>query len=73
MFYLNSILNFGIPPVLVLQLEVYYTVALNKFKRKKKVTKDPSMVLKVFGHTDFKMLKQKILAKRLFSKIYFYG
>ena len=24
MFYLNSILNFGIPPVLVFQLEVYY-------------------------------------------------
>ena len=26
MFYLNSILNFGIPPVLVYQLEVYYKV-----------------------------------------------
>ena len=26
MFYLNSILNFGIPPVLVFQLEVYYKV-----------------------------------------------
>ena len=26
MFYLNSILNFGIPPVLVFQLEVYYQV-----------------------------------------------
>jgi len=24
MFYLNSTLNFGIPPVLVFQLEVYY-------------------------------------------------
>ena len=24
MFYLNSTLNFGIPPVLVLQIEVYY-------------------------------------------------
>jgi len=26
MFYLNSTLNFGIPPVLVFQLEVYYVV-----------------------------------------------
>ena len=26
MFYLNSTLNFGIPPVLVFQLEVYYQV-----------------------------------------------
>ena len=26
LFYLNSILNFGIPPVLVFQLEVYYKV-----------------------------------------------
>ena len=26
MFYLNSTLNFGIPPVLVIQLEVYYKV-----------------------------------------------
>ena len=26
MFYLNSNLNFGIPPVLVFQLEVYYKV-----------------------------------------------
>ena len=26
MFYLNSTLNFGIPPVLVFQLEVYYMV-----------------------------------------------
>ena len=26
MFYLNSTLNFGIPPVLVFQLEVYYKV-----------------------------------------------
>ena len=26
MFYLNSTLNFGIPPVLVLHLEVYYKV-----------------------------------------------
>ena len=26
MFYLNSTLNFGIPPVLVYQLEVYYKV-----------------------------------------------
>ena len=26
MFYLNSTLNFGIPPVLVFQLEVYYEV-----------------------------------------------
>ena len=25
-FYLNSTLNFGIPPVLVFQLEVYYKV-----------------------------------------------
>ena len=26
MFYLNSTLNFGIPPVMVFQLEVYYEV-----------------------------------------------
>ena len=26
MFYLNSTLNFGIPPVLVFQLEIYYKV-----------------------------------------------
>ena len=26
MFYLNSTLNFGIPPVLAFQLEVYYVV-----------------------------------------------
>jgi len=26
LFYLNSTLNFGIPPVLVFQLEVYYKV-----------------------------------------------
>ena len=26
MFYLNSTLNFGVPPALVFQLEVYYTV-----------------------------------------------
>ena len=26
MFYLNSTLNFGIPPVFVFQLEVYYNV-----------------------------------------------
>ena len=26
MFYLNSTLNFGIPPVLVFQMEVYYKV-----------------------------------------------
>ena len=26
MFYLNSTLDFGIPPVLVFQLEVYYKV-----------------------------------------------
>ena len=26
MFYLNSTLNFGIPPVLVYQIEVYYEV-----------------------------------------------
>ena len=26
MFYLNFTLNFGIPPVLVFQLEVYYNV-----------------------------------------------
>ena len=26
MFYLNSTLHFGIPPVLVFQLEVYYNV-----------------------------------------------
>ena len=26
MFYLNSTLNFGIPPLMVLQLEVYYKV-----------------------------------------------
>ena len=26
MFYLNSNLNFGIPPVLVFKLEVYYKV-----------------------------------------------
>ena len=26
MFYLNSTLNFGIPPVLLFQLEVYYEV-----------------------------------------------
>ena len=26
MFYLNSTLNFGIPPVLLFQLEVYYVV-----------------------------------------------
>ena len=26
MFYLNSTLNFGIPPALVFQLEVYYKV-----------------------------------------------
>ena len=26
MFYLHSILNFGIPPVLIFQLEVYYKV-----------------------------------------------
>ena len=26
MFYLNSTLNFGIPPLLVFQLEVYYKV-----------------------------------------------
>ena len=26
MFYLNSTLNFGIPPVLVFQLEVHYKV-----------------------------------------------
>jgi len=26
MFYLNSTLNFGIPPVMVFQLEVYYQV-----------------------------------------------
>ena len=26
MFYLNSTLNFGIPPVLLFQLEVYYKV-----------------------------------------------
>ena len=26
MFYLNSTLNFGIPPVLVFRLEVYYKV-----------------------------------------------
>ena len=26
MFYLNSTLNFGIPPVLVFQLEVYFKV-----------------------------------------------
>ena len=26
MFYLNSTLNFGIPPVFVYQLEVYYRV-----------------------------------------------
>ena len=26
MFYLNSTLNFGIPPALVFQLEVYYMV-----------------------------------------------
>ena len=26
MFYLNSTLNFGIPPVLVFQLDVYYKV-----------------------------------------------
>ena len=46
---------------------------LEQIQEKIKVTKDPSMVLKVFGHTDFKMLKQKILAKHLFSKMYFYG
>ena len=46
--------------------------ALNKFKRKK-INKVPPMVLEVFGHTDFKMLKQKILAEHLFSKMYFYG
>ena len=26
MFYLNSTLNFGLPPVLIFQLEVYYRV-----------------------------------------------
>ena len=30
MFYLNSTLNFGIPPVLVFQLEVYYKQGLVK-------------------------------------------
>ena len=29
-----------------------------------------SMVLKLFGHTDFKMFKQKIETKRLFAKTF---
>ena len=33
MFYLNSILNFGIPPVLVFQLEVYYEVLKMKSEK----------------------------------------
>ena len=31
------------------------------------------MVLKLFGHTDFKMFKQKILTKDLIAKMYFFG
>ena len=34
-------------------------------QKKKKVTKDLSMVLKPFGPTDFKMLKQKIGTRHL--------
>ena len=42
MFYLNSTLNFGIPPVLVFQIEVYYKVdrlltALTNQKKKQLV------------------------------------
>ena len=33
---------------------------LEQIQKKKKVTKGLSMVLKPFGPTDFKMLKQKI-------------
>ena len=51
----------------VFQKYFYFTVALNEFKRKKNVTKDLSMVLKPFGPTDFKMLKQKIGTKRLYE------
>ena len=38
---------------------------LERIQKKKNVTKDLSMVLKPFGPTDFKMLKQKIGTKRL--------
>ena len=52
--------------------ETVSTVALNEFKREKKVTKDLSMVLKPFGPTNFKMLKQKIRTWDLFAKMYFF-
>ena len=46
---------------------------LVQIQKKKKDTKDLSMVLKPFWHTNFKMLKQKIKAKHLFAKMYFFG
>ena len=49
------------------------TQCLEKIQKKKKVTKDLSMVLKPFGPTNFKMLKQKIRTWDLFAKMYFFA
>ena len=55
----------------VLDTLLLSTVPLNKFKRKKRY--QGSMVYELFGHTDLKMLKQKIQTKHLYAKMYFFG
>ena len=53
-FYLNSTLNFGIPPVLVFQLEVYYKVdrLLSGLTAKQKGTTSLHMLVDFFVRPD---------------------
>ena len=63
--------------LLVVTIDIVWKVkwchsGLERIQEKKKVTKDLSMVLKPFGPTNFKMLKQKIRTWDLFAKMYFF-
>ena len=59
--------GFLLAPILPFSHYLYQHIhsGLEQIQKKKNVTKDLSMVLKPFGPTDFKMLKQKIGTKRL--------
>ena len=68
MFYLNSTLNFGIPPVLVFQLEVYYKVdrlLAGLTAQQKGTTSLDSM-----GHSDSFIAKScQIFCARIFLEV----
>ena len=62
LFYLNSTLNFGIPTVLVFQLEVYYKqfVTYLKLKDEKLEIVNETKLLGVFITSDLKWKKHRL-------------